>query len=52
MKHEDFVHGADNEHGTGGEWRIEEQRLHWPILDIFRNACVEAGIPATLMIAD
>lgn len=47
MKHEDFVHGADDRHGAGGEWRIEEQRLHWPILDVFRDACVEAGIPAT-----
>lgn len=47
MRHEDFAHGADSEHGVGGEWRIEEQRLHWPILDVFRDACVEAGIPAT-----
>lgn len=46
-KHEDFVHGADECHAAGGEWRIEEQRLHWPILDVFRDACVEAGIPAT-----
>jgi choline dehydrogenase len=35
LKHEDFVHGADELHGAGGEWRIEEQRLHWPILDVF-----------------
>lgn len=47
MKHEDFAHGADEEHGSGGEWRIEEQRLHWPILDVFREACVQTGIPAT-----
>lgn len=46
-KHEDFVHGADEFHSTGGEWRVEEQRLHWPILDVFRDACIEAGIPAT-----
>ena len=32
-QHEDFVHGADDLHGAGGEWRVEEQRLHWPILD-------------------
>ncbi|WP_035664242.1 GMC family oxidoreductase N-terminal domain-containing protein [Bradyrhizobium sp. Ec3.3] len=47
MRHEDFVHGEDDEHHAGGEWRIEEQRLHWPILDVFRDACVEVGIPAT-----
>ena len=46
-RHEDFVHGADDLHGAGGEWRIEEQRLHWPILDAFRDAAVAVGIPAT-----
>ncbi|WP_307280326.1 GMC family oxidoreductase [Labrys wisconsinensis] len=44
-QHEDFAHGADALHGAGGEWRIEEQRLHWPILDAFRDAAVAAGIP-------
>ncbi len=44
-QHEDFVHGADELHGAGGEWRIEEQRLHWPILDAFRDAAVQVGIP-------
>jgi len=45
-RHEDFVHGADDLHGAGGEWRIEEQRLHWPILDAVRDAAVAVGIPA------
>ncbi|HET6620922.1 MAG TPA: GMC family oxidoreductase N-terminal domain-containing protein, partial [Dongiaceae bacterium] len=44
-QHEDFVHGADEMHGAGGEWRIERQRLHWPILDAIRDAAVAAGIP-------
>jgi choline dehydrogenase-like flavoprotein len=44
-QHEDFTHGSDDLHGAGGEWRIEEQRLHWPILDAFRDAAVAAGIP-------
>ena len=44
-QHEDFVHGADDRHGSGGEWRIEEQRLHWPILDAVRDAAVAVGIP-------
>ena len=46
-RHEDFCHGADEAHSIGGEWRVEEQRLHWPILDVFRDACVETGIPRT-----
>ncbi len=33
--------------GSTGEWRVERQRLHWPILDAFRAAAVEAGIPPT-----
>jgi choline dehydrogenase len=45
--HEDFFAGADDHHGAGGELRVERQRLHWPILDVFRDACVEAGIPRT-----
>ena len=32
-------------HGTGGEWRVENQRLSWEILDAWRNAAAEAGLP-------
>ena len=32
-------------HGHDGEWRVEKQRLHWDILDSFRDAAAEAGIP-------
>ncbi|MBI2254025.1 MAG: GMC family oxidoreductase [Proteobacteria bacterium] len=32
-------------HGGMGEWRVEEPRLHWPILDAVRDAAVELGIP-------
>ncbi len=42
---EDFAHGADPVHGTGGEWRVEDQRLSWEILDAFRDAAAEVGIP-------
>jgi len=31
---------------SGGEWRVEKQRLSWPILDAFAQAAVQAGIPA------
>ncbi|MBN9077132.1 MAG: choline dehydrogenase [Rhizobiales bacterium 65-79] len=34
-------------HGAGGEWRVEKQRLSWPILDSFREAAKELGIPET-----
>ena len=43
---EDFMHGADDFHGAGGEWRVESQRLSWEVLDAFREACVQTGIPA------
>ena len=32
---------------AGGEWRVEKQRLSWPILDAFAQAAQQAGIPAT-----
>ena len=31
-------------HGHGGEWRVENQRLHWDILEAFADAAVQAGI--------
>ncbi len=46
-KSEDYVHGADEMHGAGGEWRVEEMRLSWEILDAFRAAAAEVGIPRT-----
>ncbi|NCT84209.1 MAG: choline dehydrogenase [Comamonadaceae bacterium] len=33
--------------GRKGEWRVERQRLRWPILDAFAAAATQAGIPAT-----
>jgi len=44
-KSEDNAAGADDVHGTGGEWRVEDQRLHWPVLDAVQDACEEVGIP-------
>ena len=32
-------------HGSGGEWRVEKQRLKWDILDAFAEAAEQAGIP-------
>ena len=42
---EDHYAGASEHHGAGGEWRVEEQRLSWEILDAFRDAAAEAGLP-------
>jgi choline dehydrogenase len=61
MRHEDHWRGgesgADAVHAgpgfdpsgarPGGEWRVEKQRLSWPILDAFARASQQAGIPAT-----
>ena len=46
-KSEDYYRGADAAHGSGGEWRVEQQRLSWEILDAYRSAMIEAGIPPT-----
>jgi choline dehydrogenase len=42
---EDYWGGADEMHGSKGEWRVEKQRLHWDILDRYTQAAQEAGIP-------
>ena len=34
-------------HGTGGEWRVQKQRLRWDVLDAFSQAAQQAGIAAT-----
>ncbi len=42
---EDYQHGADAFHGVGGEMRVEEKRVTWEILDAWREAAEECGIP-------
>jgi hypothetical protein len=42
---EDYQHGADEMHGAGGELRVEERRVSWDILDAWRDAAEECGIP-------
>jgi choline dehydrogenase len=37
--------GRERIHGGGGEWRVERQRLSWDILDAFRDAAGQTGIP-------
>lgn len=49
LKHQDHYAGrgfsGGGLHEEGGEWRIEEPRLTWELLDAFRDACAETGIP-------
>lgn len=42
---EDYQHGNDAFHGAGGELRVEERRVNWEILDAWRDAAAEVGIP-------
>ena len=44
---ENYHSGANEWHGVGGPWTVSKQRVHWEILDAFRDAAVEAGIPST-----
>jgi len=43
---EDHHAGASDFHGAGGQWRVERQRLTWPLLDAFRDAAAQAGVPS------
>ena len=44
-KSEDYVDGPSDMHGVGGEWRVENQRLHWDVLDHWMEAAAEWGLP-------
>jgi choline dehydrogenase len=45
FKQTEHHHGGETDlHGSGGEWRVEKQRLSWQILDAFRDAAAEVGI--------
>jgi len=43
-KSENHFAGDSQLHGAAGEWRVERQRLSWPILDAFRKAAQQSGI--------
>ncbi|MGE0749109.1 MAG: GMC family oxidoreductase [Variibacter sp.] len=43
-RQEDHFQGPSELHGAGGEWRVEAQRLHWDLLDAWRQAAAQAGI--------
>lgn len=43
-KHVDHFIAGDM-HAQGGEWRVEQQRLSWEILEAFKRAAIEYGVP-------
>ncbi|WP_415714773.1 GMC family oxidoreductase [Roseibium sp.] len=46
-KSEDHYAWDNDLHGQGGNLRVEEQRMTWELLDAFRDACEQNGIPKT-----
>jgi choline dehydrogenase len=46
-QHEAYHGGASEFHGATGEWAVNPQRLSWKILDAFKTAAIEYGLPDT-----
>ena len=44
LKHEDNAHPPSAFHRQGGEWRVENPRIRWEILDAVRSAAAAVGI--------
>jgi choline dehydrogenase-like flavoprotein len=44
---DDHFLGDTDHHGVGGEWRVEEPRLKWEVLDAIGDAATEMGVPKT-----
>ncbi len=42
---EDYEGGAVDTYGAGGEVRVEDPRVQWGIIDAWREAAAECGIP-------
>ena len=42
---EDYEHGSADGYGAGGELRVEDPRVRWDVLDAFREAAAECGVP-------
>ena len=43
---ESYFAGENEWHGSSGEMRVEQPRVQWPILDSWRKAAEEQGIPS------
>ncbi|MGA3682028.1 GMC family oxidoreductase [Pseudomonas graminis] len=47
FKRSENHYAGDSElHSAKGEWRVEQQRLSWTLLDAFREAAAQTGIPS------
>ncbi len=44
---DDHFLGECEHHGAGGEWRVEQPRVSWAVLDSVAKAANQMGIPAT-----
>jgi choline dehydrogenase len=44
---EDYFRGANDRHGSGGELSVIDPGVRWDILDAYKQAAIEAGIPLT-----
>lgn len=44
---DDHFLGDTEHHGAGGEWRVEQPRVQWAVLNAVAKAAVEMGIPET-----
>lgn len=42
---EDYPRGADEAHGTGGELSVQENPLRWEIIEAWKRAALEYGMP-------
>jgi len=47
IRSESYFAGPSEFHGGDGELRVEQQRLRWPVLDAWSEACAQYGIPPT-----
>ncbi|MCO5084602.1 MAG: GMC family oxidoreductase N-terminal domain-containing protein [Rhizobiaceae bacterium] len=45
LRHEDHENPQNAFHKSGGEWRVENPRIRWDILDRLRDAAEQAGVP-------
>ncbi len=45
LKHEDHENGKTDMHGAGGEWRVENARVRWPLIEAVAEAGEQVGIP-------
>ena len=44
---ENYPRGANAAHGTGGELGVQDNRIRWEIVEAWRQAAIDYGIPET-----